>query len=84
MTHKHKAQETCNCPAYPFPHRWRGGKCDACKHGKDWRGLYEALTLENGEWCPDCAYDEGYRGETPETLSAYERNRGATFIRRTS
>lgn len=35
MTAKRK-QETCNCPAYPFPHRKDSGKCgkvERCYHG---------------------------------------------------
>lgn len=74
-----KKQVTCYCSAYPFPHRKHGGKCQSCKHGLNWLGLYEEYTLENGDWCEDCAYDEGFRGEPSETLSAWERNRGAVL-----
>jgi len=78
-----RKQVTCNCSAYPFPHRNHGGKCQSCRHGKNWLGLYEMYVLENrdGEWCDDCAYEEGFRGEPSETLSAWERNRGASWLR---
>lgn len=68
-----KYQLPCTCPAYPFPHRKHGGKCDAFQHGKDWRGLTAALNDE-GDWCPDCAESEGYQGEPDESLSPWERN----------
>ncbi len=51
-----------------------GGKCNSCRHGKDWRGLYSALVLEEGEWCEECAAAEGYQGDPEESLSAAERN----------
>lgn len=76
-----KKQVTCYCSAYSFPHRKRGGKCISCRHGLNWLGLYEMYTLENpdGEWCEDCAYEEGFKGEPSETLLAWERNKGAVL-----
>lgn len=76
-----RKQVTCYCSAYSFPHRKHGGRCISCRHEKDWRGVYEASVLEYGEWCEDCAYEEGFRGEPSETLSAWERNRGASWLR---
>lgn len=70
MAHK---QQTCTCTAYPFPHRQGGGNCNSCRHGKDWQGLSAALNDE-GEWCSDCAAEEGYRGEPSECLTDWERN----------
>ena len=72
-----KNQITCYCSAYPFPHRKHGGKCLSCRHGINYTSLYDAIILETCDFCPECAYDDGYRGEPSETLSAWERNRGA-------
>jgi hypothetical protein len=53
------AQKTCNCDAYPFPHRKGGGKCNedlVCKHGH--------LLPDHPDYdptidrCPECSYWE--------------------------
>lgn len=31
----------CRCTAYPFPHRWLGGKCQG-EEAVNWNRIYEA------------------------------------------
>ena len=50
--------ETCKCSAYPFPHRRHSGKCESCRHNKNFKGVYFFVDLQMGEWCETCARDE--------------------------
>ena len=45
--------QQCKCSAYPFPHRWGGGKCDK------WSAV--EFVWENSSRCRDCTY---FRTET--------------------
>ena len=76
-----KEQTTCRCPAYPFPHRMSGGKCEmpCCCPGMD----YDPIGFEG---CGDCEMDDRcllqdsiqiqyqHHREQSETLSPQERN----------
>ena len=55
---KKREQETCNCEAYPFPHRLGGGKCEA----EEWFCAHGIMTHHHPEWdgegCLDCRREE--------------------------
>jgi len=55
-------QKTCNCPAYPFPHRMSSGKCGSnCRHPEvktEWKRYpgtyYEPDDYEGVSQCAQC------------------------------
>lgn len=72
---------TCNCDAYPFPHREGGGDCNM----PDWCGVHSR------SW-EDCAIEgvceyhqyidrEYHYDPREEALTAAERNAGATWMK---
>ena len=63
MTKTKRTTITCRCNAYKFPHRWKGGKCQADKPvsfydigypGDDFLELERSLTKDG----PEFEYDD--------------------------
>jgi len=41
--------QTCYCPAYPFPHRWKSGRCVKRKPVKKTAKTYKAMSRRNAK-----------------------------------
>lgn len=56
-----KEQISCTCSAYPYKHRWKGGKCTG------WQAV-EKVWEEENDACRDCSLCTYFKGdrETPD------------------
>jgi len=66
--------KVCICPAYEFPHRMGGGRCEM----PIWCGqMWRSDQPEDCALADPCEQHRGCRDRS-ETLSAWERNAGMT------
>ena len=72
---RNRKQITCDCDAYPFPHRLGGGQCDPCKCDACFDGYCEVHGTDDSIWYNPFT-GRTYRIDWHPSLTVGERNPG--------